>query len=394
MGIMMPVLNLIFLSKGATLQTLPLILAIYSVTIFCLELPSGILADMYGRKFVFLCACICNALSSFILIFADGLPWLILAALFMGLGRAFSSGSLEALFIDDALKRHGGGCLVKVTTRMSVSDSSALALGGIMGGFISNLAGNYLVNIILRFALSGVLLLWSMLSVHEVRAQDNGRQHASLQTHLQEGKKLLIKTPRFFCIFAGVFFTGFFLCTIETYWQPAFISLGNGKENTAVLGIISALSFLAVVAGNYFAKYLLEKASNKWWSVYNGSRIVLAICIYLFSVQNGSGGFIGCYMLVYMMLGAGSTTETILVNSMTPDSMRASILSMNSLVLQIGMFCASIFSSLAIYKIQYSGLWSTAAILLGICAITVTIIIELKSKMENGLGYWKDTVDR
>ena len=83
-----------------------------------------------------------------------------------------------------------------------------------------------------------------------------------------------------------------------------------------------------------------------------------------------------------MMLGAGNTTETILINSMTPDSMRASILSMNSLVLQIGSFCASIFSSFAILKIQYSGLWCAAAILLGGCAIIVTFIIEIKLKME------------
>ena len=217
MGIMLPVLNLIFLNKGATLQTLPIILAIYSVTIFCLELPSGILADMFGRKFVFLCACICNVLSSILLLLTNQLPGLILVALFMGLGRAFSSGSLEALFIDDALKRQGDEFLIKVTTRMSVLDSGALALGGVLGGFISNLAGNYQVNIILRFTLNGALLLCCMLFVQEAQAQVKDRQHASLWTHLENGKKLLVATPKFFCIFAGVFFTGFFLSTIETY---------------------------------------------------------------------------------------------------------------------------------------------------------------------------------
>lgn len=383
MGIMLPVLTLIFLSKGATLQTLPLILAIYSVTVFCLELPSGILADIISRKFVFQCACVCNILSCILLFFTSHLAGLILVALFMGIGRAFSSGSLEALFIDDALKRHGEGCLIRVTTRISVLDSGALALGGVMGGIISNLAGNYMVNVVLRFTLNALLLLCCMLFVQEARVREKDRQHVSLRTHLQNGKKLLLATPRLLCILVGVFFTGFFLSTIETYWQPAFISLNAGKGNTTVLGIISALSFLAVIAGNYIAKHLLEKFSNKWWSVYNGCRMIFALCIYIFSVQSGSEGFIVCYMLVYMMLGAGNTGETILVNSMTPDSMRASILSMNSLILQIGSFCASLLSSLLILKIQYSGLWCTAAILLGVSAIIVTFIIEIKLKMEN-----------
>lgn len=383
MGIILPVLNLVLLSKGATLQTLPLIMALYSVTVFCLELPSGILADMAGRKYVFICACICNALSSVLLLFTNQLPGLILVALLMGLGRAFSSGSLEALFIDDALNRHGEGCLIKVTARMSVLDGGALALGGVMGGFISNLADNYLANIIVRSALNLVLLVCCMLFVQEARTNEKDRPHTSLRTHLQKGKKLLITTPRFSCILVGVFFTGFFLSTIETYWQPAFISLGGGKGNTTVLGMISALSFLAVIVGNYSAKYLMEKLSNKWWTVYNGCRIVFALCIYIFSVQNGSKGFVLCYMLVYMMLGSGSTSEAILVNSMTPDSMRASIFSLNSLMLQTGSFCASIVSSFVILKIQYSGLWCTAAILLGGCAIIVTFICRIKFKTEN-----------
>ncbi len=54
LGIILPVLNLILLKKGADLKTLPLLIACYSATVLCFELPSGICADLYGRKTVFL----------------------------------------------------------------------------------------------------------------------------------------------------------------------------------------------------------------------------------------------------------------------------------------------------------------------------------------------------
>lgn len=97
MGIVIPVFNLVLLEKGSNLQTLPLILGIYSTTVLCFELPSGIYADIYGRKTVFLLSCGFLFLSFSILIAADNIVWLIFAITFLGLGRAFSSGSLFVL---------------------------------------------------------------------------------------------------------------------------------------------------------------------------------------------------------------------------------------------------------------------------------------------------------
>jgi len=55
-GILVPVMSLLALEKGLTLAQLAAGLALYSAAAFLLEVPSGILADLLGRKRVFLLA--------------------------------------------------------------------------------------------------------------------------------------------------------------------------------------------------------------------------------------------------------------------------------------------------------------------------------------------------
>ena len=53
-GLLAPVLSLVLLSHGATMENLSLCIGIFAVMVVVLELPSGILADLIGRKRIFL----------------------------------------------------------------------------------------------------------------------------------------------------------------------------------------------------------------------------------------------------------------------------------------------------------------------------------------------------
>jgi len=379
MGILLPVLNLVLLEKGSSLQTLPLLLAIYSLTVLCLELPSGIFADMYGRKAVFLLSCCFQIISFSLLIAASNIIWLIFAVIFFGLGRAFSSGSLDALFIDQALALHGEGCLAKVTARLAVLDGAGLALGGIAGGFVANATGIYTGNIVLRLVLTVTLFILCLAFVKEQPSHDakQGKQHTPLIELIRQGKQVVFTTPEFGLIFIGVFFIGFLLFSLETYWQPAFMKMATAKNNTWVLGLITFIGFLAVIIGNTIAQKLLERSGKRWWNVYNICRIIMTAFILVFAFQKSATGFVFWYAGIYLLLGAGNVAESTLMNKYTPGNMRASVLSLNSLVAQIGGLCASLFSSIMVMRLQFSGIWIVAGVLLGGCTIVVATVTNL-----------------
>lgn len=375
LGILLPVLNLVLMERGATLQTLPLLVGIYSATVLCLELPSGVCADIYGRKLVFLMSTVFMLVSFSLLIIANSIGWLILAMIFLGMGRAFSSGSLDALFIDQALDLHGECCLAGVTARMSILESIGLAVGAIAGGIIANATGTYLANIVLRLILTAILFILCLVFIKEQNIHDK-KHRTSLLEHISQGRHALAATRELGFIFVGIFFLGFFLCTIETYWQPAFMQISNTRNSTWMLGFIVFIGFFAVAFGNIIIKKILDKHISKWWNVYNICRIIFAGCIIIFAIQKNSISFVVCYACIYLTLGASSVTESALINKFTQNHMRASMLSLNSLMAQIGSLCASLFSSIMILKLQFAGLWIVAGVLLGGYAIISTAVIN------------------
>lgn len=375
LGLIIPVLNLLLLGKGASLQTLPLLLAVYSITVLCLELPSGIFADLYGRKAVFLMSCGFQFICCILLIVAHNMIGLIFAVVFLGLGRAFASGSLDALFIDDALSRQGDSCLAKVTSRMAILEGVGLALGGISGGIISSITTTYLTVVFLRLVFTVLVFILCLVAIHEQRTTGI-RQKSSLIGHIKEGKKVLFSSRKFGFLIFGVFFIGFFLCSIETYWQPAFIQITKVQNSTWLLGFITFLGFLAVVIGNTIAQKFLDRYSNNWWHIYNVFRMIFAGCILVFAFQKSDIGFVIGYSVMYLLLGASNVAENTLINKLIPNHMRASVLSLNSLILQIGGLGASVFSSILIEKLKFAGIWIAAGGFLGLYAIFVL----LKSK--------------
>ncbi len=379
MGLILPILNLILLEKGSNLRTLPLLLAIYAIIVLCFELPSGICADVYGRKAVFLLSCVLYLVSFSLLIAANNMIWLVAAIIFFGLGRAFSSGSLDALIIDQALEQDGEGCLAKVNARMAVLEGVGLATGGILGGIIADTAGTFLLNIILRIVFIVIIFILCLAFIKEQPAHPM-EQRISLIEHIRKGKQVVCSSPKFGFMIPGIFLVGFFLCTIETYWQPAFMDMPTAQSNAWVLGFITFLGFMGSTVGNITAQKLMDKQRNREWAFYKILRIIFAVCILIFALQKSIPGFMAWYTGLYMLLGAGNIAETTLINKLTPNHMRASVLSLSSLMTQIGVLSASVFSSIVIQRLQFAGIWMVAGGLLGGYLLVVAIVTLKREK--------------
>ena len=85
--------------RGLDLFQVGSMMAFYSLTIVLLEVPTGGLADAVGRKPITLIAYGVLALSNLIVLFAFSYAAILSAFIMMGVGRALSSGALDAWFI-------------------------------------------------------------------------------------------------------------------------------------------------------------------------------------------------------------------------------------------------------------------------------------------------------
>lgn len=126
---------LLFTERGMGLAAVAGFYAVHSLTAAAMELPTGGLSDVIGRRPVLAIAGLLN-LTAFTLIGLGAAGWAIALGMgLMGLARALSSGPAEAWYVDTVHAHAGPDADLRTgLARGSSATSAALALGTLLGG--------------------------------------------------------------------------------------------------------------------------------------------------------------------------------------------------------------------------------------------------------------------
>lgn len=371
LGILMPVLNLIFLERGADLKTLPLLIGLYALSALIFELPSGICGDLLGRKTAFLLSAVMKLFSLTLLIAADDITLLIPCVILNGMSRAFSSGSLDALLIEQAVEAHGQDCIPSVSSRLSILEAAGFAAGSISGGFISYWGGTEGV-IMVQGGLTVIVFLLCVVGIREKKERKENEKRVALGAHLRMGKEAVISSGSLKYVLLGMFFTGLLISSIETYWQPVYLEVSALKDATWTLGLVSFMGFFMSAMGNAASEKLLIKYPLGKWNIYGICRLSFSLILVILSLQTNTPGFLLGYAGFYLFHGMGNVAENTLINQYTPNHIRASILSLSSFVFQLGCLSASLASSFLAARIPIAGIWKLSG---NLCFVSLIILL-------------------
>lgn len=376
-GLLVPILSLLMIDKGATLSSISVIMGIYALTVAVFELPSGVMADLMGRKKTFCLSLIMSLIFSVIVLFGHGFLILCIGVLTYGLSRAISSGTFEALFIDSYIDNFGKDSLHNIITRLNVLDALGLSAGALTGGFFPEISKNYCtsigtydLNIIAKIFFTSIVLVLVLAFVAETTA-DERKSRISLKEHVRNSMNAVIESKNIMCIFISVFSTGFFLSALETYWQPHFISLMHDDGLMVLLGVMAFLYLAAAMAGNIISGRIIDRFNYK--KMYLILRLLLALSLLITAVQTNIICFTVFYALIYLIFGMANIPEGVILSREIPNESRASILSANSLIMQIGLFSGSLINSAVINYITIPQLWMISA-----CVVFISVLIIYK----------------
>ena len=379
-GILAPALSLVLLSKGISLSDLAIVMGIYSLSVVVLEVPTGIISDIAGHKVSFVFS---QALSivSLILFIAGSIPLIYIGSLLFGTARALSSGSLDAVYINE---KSESGDLSRAVSTLNLLSGVGLATGSIIGGLIisflnKSLSGavTYNLLLIIRTILSAVIIALSITFIKDMPKHFSGTRN-SISNHTKQMISIISKNTQLLVIVFSALSIGTMLFAIETYWQPFFLELPNANSNFWLLGIISFFFFAGSSIGNILGSLILNKnlVTDKHLMII--SRTFLAISIIGLAFSNS----ILMYMLFiigcYISLGVSSIPEGILININTPDSKRASVLSLSSLALQTGGLCGSLLGKIIVLYFDISLFWLICSFIMITTVIMLYFVLEAK----------------
>ena len=370
-GISTSVLSLLMLSKGAGIETLGLITGIYSMVIVVLEFPSGVLSDLVGQKKVYLFALIFSIIGYAIVLLTNSALWLIVGFSFYGASRAFSSGSVEALFISEYMRKCGKERLHRFVSILDAGEIGGLAVGALTGGAMPMLwsklfptQNKYNGNLVLQIFILFALFLFTLFLVKEPAVKPE--REKSPFKHIKKSLLIVLNSRNVALLIIGVLVWGFCFNAIELYWQPRVSSILGGDSQTWIFGLINSAYFLACLAGVGIINLILGKKNKKPNLALFLGRFLSGLLIVVMAFQKGLLPFTCVYLMIFMITGMMNIPQNALLNSLIPDEKRSTLLSFSSLMLQLGSILGALVYSLLIGKIEIPGVWMLAGIVFGL----------------------------
>lgn len=139
------------------------------ITVLVLEMPSGMAGDLWGRKRVWILSRILSLAGVFCFCFGN-IPVVLLGNILFGAGVAFSSGTLDALYMERWMHARGKEATGKAGMWSSIVQYGCQALGSLVGGVLSStpfLRYQYGANLMLMAALLLAAVFWVIGTVPE-----------------------------------------------------------------------------------------------------------------------------------------------------------------------------------------------------------------------------------
>jgi MFS family permease len=136
-NIVMPVVVLFYQDNGMGMQKIFILKAIYSIAIVTMEVPSGWMADVWGRKKTLLIGSFLGAAGFLIYSFSFGFWAFVAAEIVLGIGQAFVSGADSAMLFDSLKASGNTEQYIKHEGRITSAGNFAEAVAGVVGGLLA-----------------------------------------------------------------------------------------------------------------------------------------------------------------------------------------------------------------------------------------------------------------
>ena len=261
-GLTAPVMVLLAQSRGLSLREIGLLFTVHGVVVVALELPTGGLADVLGRRPVVVAGAALHVLSCLLVAVSTGFGGFLAAALALGLGRALDSGPLEAWYVDTVHALDPGADVTPGLARHSAADGGGLAVGAVVGGLLPGLLdAQASTALALPFLVAAALDLLYVGAVLALMSEDRPPRPGSARAALVAGARAVPGTVggavrlsvgdgplRLVLLLTSVGGVGLVAC--ELLGPGRFVELAGGADRgAAVYGTVLAASFAVAAVG-------------------------------------------------------------------------------------------------------------------------------------------------
>ena len=321
---------LLFLAfKGFSLFQIGIFETVFHITSLTMEIPTGIIADLYGRKFSRILGILSYFIYITIMILSTNFILIILAFFFCGLSFTFESGSGEALVYDSLIYIKKEDDFMKINGRKEVLYQIAASISLLIGGYIAMISFNLTFEITAIFYFIALIVI---LLMKETPIQRNNIRKSfkdMMVSHYIKSTKIVFNNKRLlYLIIIGAMMAAP-ITVLFMYLQNHLSLLGYSYST---IGILLAIHSLFAAVGGVLA-YKLEK-KYKERKILMFIPLLMTISFWLILIDD-------IIFIPFIILGfLDSIFYVVLggyINKIIPSETRATALSFSGLMFSVVM---------------------------------------------------------
>jgi len=322
----MPIIVLFFQEHGLTLTEVMMLQSIYSFSVALFEIPSGYIADIFGRKKTIVLSTIFTFIGFLVFSFFGGFYAFAIAQVLVGIGGSLMSGSDSAIIYDTLLETNSKTSYTKIEGRSYAIGNFSEAFAGILGGFLA--VGSIYMPIYVQTSILFFSIPIAFTLIEPTMHKEN-KLDRSFKAVFEVVKFAMVDNQKLKWLI--IYSSAMGVATLSMAWfaQPFFKSI---NIPLAYFGILWAvLNFSAGITS--FNAHQFDKKDNSYKMLFY---LALAMPIsFLFLGYNTSVYGLIFILLIYLLRGIVTPILRNAINENTASNKRATVLSVRSLIIRI-----------------------------------------------------------
>ncbi|NQU79310.1 MFS transporter [Candidatus Woesearchaeota archaeon] len=322
----LPVRALYYESHLFTLSNVALIFAIEAIAFAVFEVPSGAIADLFGRKKTLIVSFFMTFVGFTFLYIGGSMIFFFLFALTNSFGRSLRSGTDSALIYDTLKAEKKERYFKKVIGNYHALWPIGASIGSIIGGHLAGIS----LSLTVLFSLVPVSISFVLsLFLQEPEYEKEG--HRNIFKHMIESSRLVLRNRQILIlVIAGFFLWGMGECL--HLLNPVFFEFKGVP--LMYFGYISAAVFGLSSLGHYFSHAVSERIGNKLTLILAAT---ISPVITIIATLTGHLTAAIIFSLSSIFFGLRNPVVHHLLNSEVSSSKRATVISMYNFTGQIGI---------------------------------------------------------
>jgi MFS family permease len=321
-----PILALYLEGIVGSVTNVAIIFATHSIAVILLEVPTGAIADLFGRRISYLLGGVIAVIAFLFLAFGLSMFAFITYALLMALGSALMSGSDDAIIYDTLKAEKKEHHYKQIISLLRAIWPLSAIVGALIGGYIATISLALTIQLSLLPIGIGVFI-----SFFIKEPKFKKEKHKNIVKQVKQSTSFVFGNKQLLVLTLIALFMMAFGETAHNL-KPLFLAFKN--ISLEIFGIVFALTFALSSLGHYFSHHISEKIGNKKTIVLAATGFPICILIAAFTE-----GFISIFFLVLtgFLFGLRGPVHSHLLNLEASSSKRATIVSVNNLMIHVGL---------------------------------------------------------